>query len=153
MRLDKLWLTDFRSYESAELALAPGLTAVLGENGRGKSNLLEAIAWLATLESFRGAPTEALVRSGAERAVLLGHRLRVVDDEQDVELAVDAGRHQLLLDRVGRDLDGRHLAVDARREEKRGEDEEEWNGCAATGHVRSCRLARRSITENNGSTW
>lgn len=70
MNLDKLWLTDFRSYESAELALAPGLTAVLGDNGRGKSNLLEAVAWLATLESFRGAPTEALVRVGAERAVL-----------------------------------------------------------------------------------
>ncbi len=70
MRLDKLWLTDFRSYESAELALAPGLTAVLGDNGRGKSNLLEAVAWLATLESFRGAPTEALIRVGATQAVL-----------------------------------------------------------------------------------
>jgi DNA replication and repair protein RecF len=70
VRLDKLWLTDFRSYESAELALAPGLTAVLGDNGRGKSNLLEAVGWLATLESFRGAPPDALVRSGAERAIL-----------------------------------------------------------------------------------
>jgi len=70
VRLDKLWLTDFRSYESAELALAPGLTAVLGDNGQGKSNLLEAVAWLATLESFRGAPTEALVRVGAPQAVL-----------------------------------------------------------------------------------
>jgi DNA replication and repair protein RecF len=68
--LHKLWLNDFRSYESAELALAPGLTAVLGDNGRGKSNLLEAVAWLATLESFRGAPTEALVRVGAQQAVL-----------------------------------------------------------------------------------
>jgi DNA replication and repair protein RecF len=70
VRLDKLWLTDFRSYESAELALAPGLTAILGDNGRGKSNLLEAVGWLATLESFRGAPADALVRSGAERAIL-----------------------------------------------------------------------------------
>ena len=70
VRLEKLWLTDFRSYESAELALAPGLTAVLGDNGQGKSNLLEAVAWLATLASFRGAPTEALVRVGAAQAVL-----------------------------------------------------------------------------------
>src|SRR5215207_9285927 len=70
MRLEKLWLTDFRSYESAELALAPGLTAILGDNGRGKSNLLEAIGWLATLDSFRGAPAEALVRQGASQAIL-----------------------------------------------------------------------------------
>ena len=70
MLLQKLWLTDFRSYESAELALAPGLTAVVGDNGQGKTNLLEAIAWLATLESFRGVGSDALVRAGAERAVL-----------------------------------------------------------------------------------
>jgi DNA replication and repair protein RecF len=70
LNLNKLWLTDFRSYESAELALAPGLTAILGDNGQGKSNLLEAVGWLATLSSFRGAPTEALVRVGASQAVL-----------------------------------------------------------------------------------
>jgi DNA replication and repair protein RecF len=45
-----------------------GLTVVVGENGHGKTNLLEALAWLATLSSFRGAPNEALVRQGAERA-------------------------------------------------------------------------------------
>lgn len=70
MRLDKLWLADFRSYESAELALAPGLTAVLGENGQGKTNLLEAVAWLATSTSFRGAANDALVRAGATTAVV-----------------------------------------------------------------------------------
>jgi len=71
MRLDRLWLTDFRSYASAELAPAPdGLTVVVGANGQGKSNLLEAIAWLATLSSFRGAPNDALVRVGAEQAVV-----------------------------------------------------------------------------------
>jgi DNA replication and repair protein RecF len=70
VRLDKLWLTDFRSYESAELPLAPGLTAILGPNGRGKTNLLEAVGWLATLSSFRGAPNDVLVRAGAASAVL-----------------------------------------------------------------------------------
>ena len=71
MRLDRLWLTDFRSYHSAELAPAPeGLTVVVGANGQGKTNLLEAVAWLATLSSFRGAPNDALVRVGAERAVV-----------------------------------------------------------------------------------
>lgn len=70
MQLERLWLTDFRSYAHAELTFAPGLTAVIGENGQGKTNLLEAIGYLATLSSFRGAPTEALVRDDAAQAVV-----------------------------------------------------------------------------------
>lgn len=76
MQLDRLWLTDFRSYREADVALAPGLTAILGANGEGKSNLLEAVGWLGGLRSFRGAPTEALVRVGAERAVVRGEAVR-----------------------------------------------------------------------------
>jgi DNA replication and repair protein RecF len=59
VRLDRLWLSDFRSYASADLELAPGLTALVGANGQGKSNLVEAIAYLASLASFRGAPADA----------------------------------------------------------------------------------------------
>lgn len=56
---------------SASVALAPaGVTVIGGANGEGKTNVLEAVGWLATLESFRGAPTEALVRVGAESAVV-----------------------------------------------------------------------------------
>jgi DNA replication and repair protein RecF len=76
VRLRHLWLTDFRSYTAAELELAEGLTAVVGANGQGKSNLLEAIGWLATLSSFRGAPTDALVRQGAERAAVRAEAVR-----------------------------------------------------------------------------
>jgi DNA replication and repair protein RecF len=99
VRLDKLWLTDFRSYESAELALAPGLTAVLGDNGRGKSNLLEAIGWLATMQSFRGAPNEALVRVGAERAIIRAEgesdgRSTLIEAE-----LVPSGRNRVLIGR------------------------------------------------------
>ena len=70
MHLRRLWLTDFRGYETAEVTFDDGLTAVLGPNGHGKSNLLEAIGYLATLGSFRGAPNEALVRVGADRAIV-----------------------------------------------------------------------------------
>ena len=70
MLIERLWLTDFRSYPSLDLTLGEGLTAVLGPNGIGKTNLLEALGLLATLKSFRGAPTERLVRRGAERAVI-----------------------------------------------------------------------------------
>ena len=70
MRLARLWLTDFRSYASADIAFAPGLTALLGQNGEGKTNVMEAIGYLATLSSFRGAPNDALVRAGASSAIV-----------------------------------------------------------------------------------
>ncbi len=70
MHLHRLWLTDFRGYRHAEVGLDAGLTAVVGPNGQGKTNLLEAIGYLASLDSFRGAPAEALIRVGAERAVI-----------------------------------------------------------------------------------
>lgn len=70
MLISRLWLTDFRNYVSSEASFAPGLTAIVGANGQGKSNLIEGVAYLATLSSFRGAPTDALVRVGAERAVV-----------------------------------------------------------------------------------
>jgi DNA replication and repair protein RecF len=71
VHLGRLWLTDFRSYRAAELAPAPaGLTVIEGANGEGKTNLLEAVAYLATLRSFRGAPGDAMVRTGAESAIV-----------------------------------------------------------------------------------
>ena len=71
MRLRRLWLADFRNYTTADVELAPvGLTVIVGGNGQGKTNLLEAVGYLATLESFRGAPTEALVRTGCATAVV-----------------------------------------------------------------------------------
>jgi DNA replication and repair protein RecF len=71
VQLDRLWLTDFRNYRDAELAPAPtGLTVVEGANGEGKTNLLEAIGYLATLGSFRSAPDEALIRVGYASAIV-----------------------------------------------------------------------------------
>lgn len=67
MHFDQLWLTDFRTYESLELTLPRGLLCVVGRNGIGKTNLLEAVAYAASLESFRGAETSAMVRLGADR--------------------------------------------------------------------------------------
>ena len=71
MRVTRLWLTNFRNYETAELEPDPeGLTVIVGSNGEGKTNLLEAIGYLATLSSFRGAPGEALIRQGCASAVV-----------------------------------------------------------------------------------
>ena len=70
MLVRRLWLADFRNYVETELVFAEGLTVVVGRNGQGKTNLVEAIGYLATLDSFRGAPNDALVRAGVDRAVV-----------------------------------------------------------------------------------
>jgi DNA replication and repair protein RecF len=86
MRVTRLWLKDFRNYTSADVALAPdGLTVVMGGNGEGKTNLLEAIGYLATLRSFRGAPTDALIRTGATSAVV-----RAEGERDDRRLLVES---------------------------------------------------------------
>ena len=55
MHLAHLSLADFRSYPSVELPLGPGVTAFVGPNGQGKTNLVEAVGYLATLGSHRVA--------------------------------------------------------------------------------------------------
>ena len=70
MWVRRLELVDFRNYESVAVELGPGLTAVIGANGQGKSNLVEAVAYLPTRESFRGAPPAALVREGCQEAIV-----------------------------------------------------------------------------------
>jgi len=70
VHLTRLALTDFRSYADLSLELGPGVTTFSGPNGEGKTNLVEAIGYLATLGSHRVATDTPLVRQGAERAVL-----------------------------------------------------------------------------------
>ena len=70
MIIQHLELTDFRNYVSAQITLTDGVTAVIGDNGQGKTNLVEALSYLATLKSFRGVPTEAMIRIGADTAVI-----------------------------------------------------------------------------------
>ena len=71
MHLVSLTIADFRNITVARIDPDPeGTTVITGPNGTGKTSLLEAVGYLATLQSFRGAPREALVRNGAESAVL-----------------------------------------------------------------------------------
>jgi DNA replication and repair protein RecF len=70
LQIRGLRLTDFRNYAEADVQFSPGLNLVVGRNGQGKTNLLEAINVLSGLGSHRGAAGEAMVRQGADRAVL-----------------------------------------------------------------------------------
>ncbi len=71
MAVTTLWLDDFRCFGHAELHPSPdGLTVLRGPNGAGKTSVLEAVGWLALQRSVRGAQRDALVRTGADRAVV-----------------------------------------------------------------------------------
>ncbi|MBU3689500.1 MAG: DNA replication and repair protein RecF [Acidimicrobiales bacterium mtb01] len=68
MFIEQIELVDFRNYERASFSLTAETTAIVGRNGQGKTNVAEAMAFLATLDSFRQVPVAALVRDGAESA-------------------------------------------------------------------------------------
>ena len=91
MHLRRLAVTDFRSWESAELDLEPGVTVLVGPNGVGKTNLVEAAGYLATLGSHRVATDAPLIRRGAERAVVRG-TVAHLGRELQVEVEIAAGR-------------------------------------------------------------
>jgi DNA replication and repair protein RecF len=91
VHLRRLAVADFRSWERAELDLEPGVTVLVGPNGVGKTNLVEAVGYLATLGSHRVATDAPLVRRGADRAVVRAtvvHRGR----ELAVEVEIAPGR-------------------------------------------------------------
>ncbi|MFC8923143.1 DNA replication/repair protein RecF [Cellulosimicrobium sp. NPDC057127] len=91
MYVSHLSLVDFRSYETVDVELVPGVNALVGPNGQGKTNLVEAVGYVATLSSHRVAGDVALVRAGAPRAVV---RTRVVrgDRASTVELELNPGK-------------------------------------------------------------
>jgi len=91
VHLVHLSLHDFRSYTEAEVALDAGVTCFVGRNGHGKTNLVEAVDYVARLSSHRVASDAALVRQGAERAVVRAAVVR--DDRQAVlEIEINPGR-------------------------------------------------------------
>ena len=91
MHLTRLALTDFRSYPSTDVALGPGVTIFSGPNGEGKTNLVEAVGYVATLASHRVAHDAPLIRQGAEHAII---RASVHDATRDalVEIELNPGR-------------------------------------------------------------
>lgn len=99
MRATHLSLTDFRNYRTAELELALGPVLLLGRNGQGKTNLVEAIAYFAALRSHRVAGDSALIRAGAECGVV---RLRVESDGREVLLEIELAREGRSRARINR---------------------------------------------------
>ena len=97
MHLEWLELSDFRSYQSLRFEPDSGINVLIGQNGAGKTNVLEAIGYLSQLKSFRRTPDAALIRAGAERAIARGN---FRDGASTIDIAVEiptAGRRQVLV--------------------------------------------------------
>jgi len=96
--LQQIQLSDFRNYTNTQVDFATGVSAIIGANGQGKTNLTEALAYLSTMKSFRGVPTEAMIRIGTTTAFI---RARVLHDDGR-EILIEArltsqGRNQVLV--------------------------------------------------------
>jgi DNA replication and repair protein RecF len=96
--VERVELVDFRSYRRAELDLGPGVTVLVGPNGRGKTNVVEALHRVAVGSSHRIAGDAALVREGATDAVVRTV-LRTDDDRRrTVDVQLGAGRTRAQVD-------------------------------------------------------
>ncbi len=91
MHVRRVELADFRSYERVAVDLDPGVSVLVGQNGMGKTNLIEALGYVATLDSHRVATDAPLVRAGAASAVI---RSAIVHDGREllVELEIVPGK-------------------------------------------------------------
>ena len=89
MIVARLQLTDFRNYESADVELVPGANLFVGSNGQGKTNLVEALGYFATLGSHRVSSEQAMIRQGADAAIV---RARLRHLEKEVLLEVQLNR-------------------------------------------------------------
>lgn len=98
MKLSWLELRDFRSYASLRFEPGEGVNVLVGDNGAGKTSVLEAIGYLASLGSFRGSPDGSLIADGEDQAIVRGE---FVAGERSslIEVEIPAsGRRRVLLD-------------------------------------------------------
>lgn len=89
MRVDWVSLVNFRSYPRLEWRPDPGVSLLIGPNGAGKTNLLESIAYLATLKSFRSVPDKGLIADEADSAVI---RAGLLGDERERIIEIEISR-------------------------------------------------------------
>ena len=100
MNLNKLELRDFRNYVNLNLEFDAGVNLILGDNAQGKTNLLEAIAFLGSGRSFRAQRTAELVRFGAEFADITGS-VTAQEREQELRWVLFSGARPRMLYRNG----------------------------------------------------
>jgi len=91
MRVTQLSLTDFRSYIQADITFGPGVTTLVGRNGQGKTNVVEAVRYLSVLSSHRVATDAPMIRHGADAATIRAN-VEKAGRSLTVEVTLNAGR-------------------------------------------------------------
>ena len=99
MYVRHLSVTDFRSWEQADLDFAPGVSVLVGANGQGKTNLVEAVGYLATLASHRVAGDAPLIRRDASSASI---RAVAVNEGRELTVQVEIASGKANRARVNR---------------------------------------------------
>lgn len=89
MIVEQLGLKDFRNYAVADVSLSAGANVFIGRNGQGKTNLVEAVAYLAMLGSHRVSHDAPMVRDGTDAAIV---RARLAHGERTVLLELQLNR-------------------------------------------------------------
>ena len=90
MRVKHLTLSNFRNHKSTDVALEPGVNIFLGENGHGKTNIVEAVHYLATTGSHRVAGFLPLINAAAEQAIV---RAKLGNGDREVMLEVELNKN------------------------------------------------------------
>ncbi len=96
MHLEWLELRAFRCYESLSFRPDPGVNVLVGPNGAGKTSVLEGVAYLSGLRSFRRSPDVALIREGADGSIVRGGISRA-SGELRIEVEIPAGGRRRIL--------------------------------------------------------
>ena len=91
MRINKLALTNFRSYDSLELELQPGVITFIGDNGSGKTNIAESLIYLAFLSSHRVSNNVPLISLGNQQAIIRAEVQRE-DRSLQIDLEINASK-------------------------------------------------------------
>ncbi|CAB4655987.1 MAG: DNA replication/repair protein RecF [Actinobacteria bacterium] len=86
MRINKLALTNFRSYPSLEINLSPGVTTFIGDNGSGKTNIAEALIYLSFLSSHRVSSNAPLITLGSQQAII---RAEIERDDRVLQIDLE----------------------------------------------------------------
>lgn len=93
VQLTRLHITNFKNIAEADLSFSPNINALLGDNGMGKSNLLDAIYYLSFCKSFTSLPDAGIVRAGETFTMMQGDYLRRGTEEQ-VAFGYAAGKRK-----------------------------------------------------------
>lgn len=106
MRLSWIELTDFRCHVAQRVEPDAAINVFVGANGSGKTSLLEAAGYLATLSSFRRSPDDALIRQGSAAALVRGGLIDTAGSESTIEVEIPTeGRRRVLVN--GKSVRGR----------------------------------------------